>query len=126
MGEVLPQSATERAKLGFPVPVGHWLAGEWYGYAEELLRAAQTDRWVDRKAALGLLRGYGAGEPDVSWRQVWSLMVFSIWHQILRRAGVRPGAPRLGAGPALISPAARSQAALRRRGREPVAKPPGG
>jgi asparagine synthase (glutamine-hydrolysing) len=82
MGEVLPQSATERAKLGFPVPVGHWLAGEWYGYADELLRAAQTDRWVDRKAALGLLRGYRAGHPDVSWRQVWSLLVFSIWHQI--------------------------------------------
>jgi asparagine synthase (glutamine-hydrolysing) len=82
MGEVLPQAVTERAKLGFPVPVGQWLAGEWFGYAEELLHEAQTDRWIDREAALALLRRYRAGEPDVSWRQLWALIVFSIWHQI--------------------------------------------
>ncbi|HLX47915.1 MAG TPA: asparagine synthase (glutamine-hydrolyzing) [Streptosporangiaceae bacterium] len=82
MGEVLPQAAAERAKLGFPVPIGLWLAGEWFGYADELLRQAQTDRWIDRRGALGLLRRYRAGQPDVTWRQVWALMVFSIWHQI--------------------------------------------
>jgi asparagine synthase (glutamine-hydrolysing) len=82
MGEVLPQAVTERAKLGFPVPVGQWLAGEWFGYADELLREAQTDRWIDREAALALLRRYRAGEPDVSWRQLWALLVFSIWHQL--------------------------------------------
>jgi asparagine synthase (glutamine-hydrolysing) len=82
MGEVLPQAVTERAKLGFPVPVGQWLAGEWFGYADELLHEAQTDRWIDREAALALLRRYRAGEPDVSWRQLWALIVFSTWHQI--------------------------------------------
>ena len=51
MGEVLPQAAAERAKLGFPVPVGEWLAGEWFGYADHLLRTAQTQRWIDREAA---------------------------------------------------------------------------
>jgi asparagine synthase (glutamine-hydrolysing) len=82
MGEVLPQAAAERAKLGFPVPVGPWLSGEWFGFADQLLREAQTDRWVDREAVLGMLRRYHAGEPDVSWRQLWALMVFSLWHQI--------------------------------------------
>jgi asparagine synthase (glutamine-hydrolysing) len=82
MGEVLPQAAAERAKLGFPVPIGPWLAGEWFGYADELLREAQTGRWIDQRAALSLLRRYRAGEGDVTWRQVWALMVFSIWHQI--------------------------------------------
>ena len=82
MGEVLPQAVAERPRLGLAVPVGSWLAGEWQGFAEDLLRDAQTDRWVDREAALGLLRRYHAGEPDVSWHQVWALMVFSIWHQI--------------------------------------------
>ena len=82
MGEVLPQAVTERAKLGFPVPVGEWLAGDWFGYADDLLRQAQTGQWVDREAALALLNRFRAGEPEVSWRQVWTLIVFSIWHQI--------------------------------------------
>jgi asparagine synthase (glutamine-hydrolysing) len=82
MGEVLPQAVAERAKLGFPVPVGEWLAGEWFGYAEDVLAEAQTDRWIDRDAALALLHRYRAREPEVSWRQVWALIVFSIWHQI--------------------------------------------
>jgi asparagine synthase (glutamine-hydrolysing) len=82
MAEVLPQAATERAKLGFPVPVGEWLAGEWFGYADDLLRTAQTQRWIDREAALSLLNRHRAGEPDVTWRQLWVLIVFSLWHQI--------------------------------------------
>jgi asparagine synthase (glutamine-hydrolysing) len=82
MAEVLPQAATERAKLGFPVPVGEWLSGEWFGYADALLRTAQTERWIDREAALALLGRYRAGEPDVNWRQIWVLIVFSLWHQI--------------------------------------------
>jgi asparagine synthase (glutamine-hydrolysing) len=82
MGAVLPQAAAERAKLGFPVPIGHWLKGEMYGWAERLLREARTDEWIDRDAALSLLERFRAGEPDVSWRHVWVLIVFSLWHQI--------------------------------------------
>ena len=48
MSEVLPKAAAERAKLGFPVPVGHWLKGEMYEFADRLLREAQTDEWVNR------------------------------------------------------------------------------
>ena len=82
MGAVLPQAAAERAKLGFPVPIGHWLKGEMYGWAERLLREARTDEWIDRDAALSLLERFRAGEPDVSWRHIWVLIVFSLWHQI--------------------------------------------
>jgi asparagine synthase (glutamine-hydrolysing) len=82
VAEVLPQEAAERPMLGFPVPMGRWLAGEWFGYAHDLLREAQTGRWVDQQAALVLLRRFRAGEPDVTWRQVWTLLVFSLWHQI--------------------------------------------
>jgi asparagine synthase (glutamine-hydrolysing) len=82
MGELLPQEVAERPKLALPVPIGPWLAGEWSGYAEQVLRAAQTDRWINREAALGLLRRFRAGDPEVSWRQLWVLLVFSIWHQI--------------------------------------------
>ena len=59
MSEVLPKAAAQRAKLGFPVPIGHWLKGDAYGFAEQLLREAQTDQWVNREAALGLLEASG-------------------------------------------------------------------
>jgi asparagine synthase (glutamine-hydrolysing) len=82
MSEVLPKAAAERAKLGFPVPIGHWLQGDAYGFAEWLLREAQTAEWIDRQAALGMLAGFRAGDPEVSWRHLWVLMVFSLWHQV--------------------------------------------
>jgi asparagine synthase (glutamine-hydrolysing) len=82
MSEVLPKAAAERAKLGFPVPIGHWLTGEAYGFAEQLLREAQTDEWINRQEALSLLERFRAGEPGVEWRHLWVLIVFSLWYRI--------------------------------------------
>ena len=82
MASVLPQAAAERAKLGFPVPIGHWLKGDMYGFADRLLREAKTDEWIDRDVALSMLERFRAGEADVSWRHIWVLIVFSLWHQI--------------------------------------------
>ena len=82
MSEVLPKAAAQRAKLGFPVPIGHWLKGDAYGFADRVLREAQTQEWISREAALRLLEQFRAGEPGVSWRHLWVLIVFSLWHQI--------------------------------------------
>jgi len=82
VGELLPQAVDERAKLGFPVPIGHWLSGGMYGYAEQIISTAQTERWLDKRAALDVLRRFRAGDPAATWRHVWLLVVFSLWHQI--------------------------------------------
>jgi asparagine synthase (glutamine-hydrolysing) len=82
IGDLLPQAAAERAKLGFPVPLGHWLGGGMYGFAEQVVRTAQTGRWLNQRAAADILRRFRAGDPAVTWRQVWLLVVFSLWHQI--------------------------------------------
>ena len=82
VSELLPQAAAERAKLGFPVPLGHWLSGGMYGFAEQVIRTAQTGQWLNKAAAAELLRRFRAGDPEVPWRQVWLLVVFSLWHQI--------------------------------------------
>jgi asparagine synthase (glutamine-hydrolysing) len=82
ISEVLPKAVAERAKLGFPVPIDHWLAGDAYGFADRLLREAETVQWVNREAALDLLQAFRAGDPAVSWRHLWVLIVFSLWHQI--------------------------------------------
>ena len=82
IGELLPQAAAERAKLGFPVPLGYWLRGGMYGFAEQVVRTAQTGQWLDKGAALDILRRFRSDDPEVTWRQVWLLVVFSLWHQI--------------------------------------------
>jgi asparagine synthase (glutamine-hydrolysing) len=92
MSEVLPKAAAERAKLGFPVPIGHWLKGDAYGFADRLLREAQTEEWINREAALGLLEQFRSGDPGVSWRHLWVLVVFSLWHQIYVERAFDPAA----------------------------------
>ncbi|MGD0064519.1 MAG: asparagine synthase (glutamine-hydrolyzing) [Streptosporangiaceae bacterium] len=82
INDLLPQAAAERPKLGFPVPLGHWLRGGMYGFAEEVVRTAQTGQWLNQGAALDILHRFRAGDPTVTWRQVWLLVVFSLWHQI--------------------------------------------
>ena len=82
IGELLPQAAAERAKLGFPVPLGPWLRGGMYGFAEQVVSTAQTGQWLNKGAALDILRRFRSDDPGVTWRQVWLLVVFSLWHQI--------------------------------------------
>ena len=78
---LLPAAVVTRPKLGFPVPIGHWLRGELYGFAETLFREAEVDRHLRRAAALDLLRRYRRGE-DFDWRKLWVLVSFCLWHQV--------------------------------------------
>jgi len=90
MREVLPKAAAGRPKMAFPVPIGHWLKGDAYGFADRLLREAQIDQWVNREAALDLLQAFRAGDPAVPWRHLWVLIVFSLWHQIYAERAYDP------------------------------------
>jgi asparagine synthase (glutamine-hydrolysing) len=90
VGAVLPREATERAKLGFPVPLGHWLTRELSGYAERILVSAQTEEWLNKRAVLNLFQRFEAGDPEVTWRQIWALVVFSLWHQIYAERAYDP------------------------------------
>ncbi|MCW2895816.1 MAG: asparagine synthase [Actinomycetia bacterium] len=82
VSSLLPQESAERRKLGFPVPIGHWFRGELSGYADQVIREARTEEWLDKRAVMDVLRRFRAGDADVPWRQVWTLVVFSLWHQI--------------------------------------------
>ena len=78
---VVPPEVATRPKLGFPVPIGHWLRDELHGWAREVLLETQADEHLDQRAALDLLRRYRAGE-DFDWRRLWSLVMFCVWHQV--------------------------------------------
>ena len=95
VGSLLPQESAERRKLGFPVPIGHWFRGELSGYADQVIREAHTEEWLDKRAVMDVLRRFRAGDPDVRWRQVWALVGVLALAPDLRRAGLRPGGTRL-------------------------------
>jgi asparagine synthase (glutamine-hydrolysing) len=79
-----------RAKLGFPVPLRHWLAGEELGgWAREVIVASQTDHLIDKAAVLGLLDEHRAGTLDHS-RRLWTLLVLMLWHGIFVEQRIHP------------------------------------
>ena len=84
------------ASSGFPVPIGHWFRGELSGYAEQVIREARTEEWLDKRAVIDVLRRFRAGDPDVPWRRLWTLRRVLALAPDLRGAGLRPGRARLG------------------------------
>ncbi|WP_228000926.1 asparagine synthase (glutamine-hydrolyzing) [Nocardia australiensis] len=79
---IVPPHVLHRAKLGFPVPLRHWLRGEeLYDWAQQTIAESQTDHLLDKGTIKGMLEDHRAGRGDHS-RRLWTLLVFMIWHGI--------------------------------------------
>lgn len=78
---IVPDHVLDRKKLGFPVPIRHWLKDELYDWAKTLINESETDEYIDKKAVLNLLDTHAQGKEDLS-RKLWTLFIFMIWHQI--------------------------------------------
>ncbi|HEX7658477.1 MAG TPA: asparagine synthase (glutamine-hydrolyzing) [Pseudonocardiaceae bacterium] len=90
--DVVPPHVLNRRKLGFPVPIRHWLRAEMYDWARQIVLDSQTDQYIDRNAVLQLLDDHRDGKLDHS-RRIWALLVFMIWHGIFVEGRIRPRIP---------------------------------
>lgn len=91
MEQIVPPHVLHRKKLGFPVPMRHWLAGdELFGWAQETIRESLTDEIFDKKAVLEMLNEHRAGTSDHS-RRLWTVLAFMIWHGIFVEHRIDPG-----------------------------------
>ena len=96
---VVPAHVLNRAKLGFPVPIRHWLrSGELmdWGYGMiGIARAGEAGRLVDLDAVTAMLDTHRAGETDHS-RRLWTVLIFLLWHAVFVDRSVVPAisAPR--------------------------------
>jgi len=79
---LVPRENLTRGKMGFGVPVGHWLRGPMQGFLREQLLS-------DRSARRGLLRPeavrrlvelHARGERDLG-NQLWTLLMLELWFQ---------------------------------------------
>ena len=87
---IVPAHVLGRAKLGFPVPIRHWLrAGELMDWAYGMIDTSAADRLVDLPAVRDMLDEHRLGGADHS-RRLWTVLIFLLWHAIFVEASVVP------------------------------------
>jgi asparagine synthase (glutamine-hydrolysing) len=89
---IVPAHVLHRRKLGFPVPIRHWLRDEMFDWAREIVRDSQADHLIDLTAVNRMLDAHRAGPVDHS-RRIWTLLVFLLWHGIFVEERIRPEIP---------------------------------
>jgi len=78
--KVLPQEVAFRKKLGFIVPIRHWLADETYGADMRRRFKSETAAKFFKPEALDrILQEYLGGNSDL-WRKVWTIYTFLVWY----------------------------------------------
>lgn len=87
---VVPAHVLHRPKLGFPVPIRHWLrAGELLDWAHEMVGVTQADALIDVAAVRRMLDEHRRGDSDHS-RRLWTVLIFMLWHAIFVEGSVVP------------------------------------
>ncbi len=89
---IVPPHVLHRRKLGFPVPIRHWLRDEMYDWARGIVRDSQADHLVDLAAVNRMLEAHRDGPVDHS-RRIWTLLVFLLWHGIFVEQRITPEIP---------------------------------
>jgi asparagine synthase (glutamine-hydrolysing) len=78
---IVPEHVLNRKKLGFPVPIRHWLKNEMNEWAKTIIRESSTDHLINKSYVLNLLEDHCQGKADNS-RKIWTVLIFMIWHQV--------------------------------------------
>lgn len=82
MKGILPSEILDRPKMGFPVPLGEWIRGEYKPLVEEyLLSGRSLARGIfDERAIRDLVTAHAKGEDHTS--RIFRLMNLEIWQRI--------------------------------------------
>lgn len=87
---IIPAHVLHRPKLGFPVPIRHWLrAGELLDWAYAMVGSSQTEDLIDRSMVRTMLDEHRGGVSDHS-RRLWTMLIFMLWHAIFVEHSVTP------------------------------------
>jgi asparagine synthase (glutamine-hydrolysing) len=78
---IVPAHVLDRKKLGFPVPIRHWLKDEMNEWAKKIIRESNTEHLINKSYALQLLEDHCQGKADNS-RKIWTVLMFMVWHQV--------------------------------------------
>ncbi|WP_099041021.1 asparagine synthase (glutamine-hydrolyzing) [Mycobacterium neglectum] len=87
---IVPAHVLNRPKLGFPVPIRHWLqAGELQDWAYRTVATSAAGELIDLSAVTRMLDEHRSGVSDHS-RRLWTVLIFMLWHAIFVEHSVTP------------------------------------
>jgi asparagine synthase (glutamine-hydrolysing) len=87
---IVPPHVLNRPKLGFPVPIRHWLrCGELADWAYAMTDSSQAGYLVDIAVVRRMLDEHRCGTTDHS-RRLWTVLIFMLWHAIFVEHSVAP------------------------------------
>ncbi|MGE7914725.1 asparagine synthase (glutamine-hydrolyzing) [Lysinibacillus xylanilyticus] len=77
----LPEEWAKRPKLGFPVPIRHWLREEkYYKMVKEMFTTDFANEFFDTKQLVGYLDEHYEGNANRG-RYIWTAYVFLVWYK---------------------------------------------
>jgi asparagine synthase (glutamine-hydrolysing) len=79
---LLPERIARAPKRGFSIPAAAWLRGDLEPFAREMLSPdrLRAQGFFDPAAVARLIDTHVARREDLS-RQIWGLLMFSLWHE---------------------------------------------
>ena len=82
LGRYVPRPLFERPKMGFGVPIEHWLRGALRDWGEDLLDEARLrdEGYFDVKTVRNLWNAHVRGEAAEHYR-LWPLLMFQAWNE---------------------------------------------
>ena len=80
-GRALPEESANRKKLGFPVPIRHWIREEkYYVIIKSYFTSSQASQFFNTQEIMTLLDEHYQGKANNA-RKVWTIFMFLIWYK---------------------------------------------
>jgi len=80
-GRALPEESANRKKLGFPVPIRHWIREEkYYVKIKSYFKSSQAAQFFNTQEIMTLLDEHYQGKANNA-RKVWTIFMFLIWYK---------------------------------------------
>ena len=77
----LPEESANRKKLGFPVPIRHWIREEkYYVKIKSYFESSQAAQFFNTQEIMALLNDHYQGKANNA-RKVWTIFMFLIWYK---------------------------------------------
>lgn len=87
---IVPAHVLNRPKLGFPVPIRHWLrSGELLDWAYAMIGTSGAGELIDLTAVRAMLDEHRSGAGDHS-RRLWTVLIFMLWYAIFVDRSITP------------------------------------
>lgn len=79
--DTLPSEWANRTKIGFPVPIRHWLKEEkYYNMVKEIFQSDFAKEFFNTNEIMKLAEEHYTGKENHA-RQIWTVYVFLVWYK---------------------------------------------